>query len=560
MQIPSLETGGDVKPSSPTSASARSQPFGQSTQQSLHQGSSEPTLYSADEQVQALPSLLTKAALLEHSLQQQLAFFKAHNLQSPSEGAYVASLAPERSQYIHKRRRTISGYPYPDRPTSTPALGIKQSRSPRRTSSLDRGRDIYRNSLLPNTPYVPLPQHPLELQEDQFVAEADAQETASLWREVATMSGRQSFLPKPTNSESAPSRASGSTNKVKIPSPYDKDFIQRVLEPRSIRISRPYSLKVHRHFDAEEPIGHRVRHYTEERKAPASSVWLECGDSFVADIVKEYGCMSQRGLCEAEFASYARETIFKRESRIEDTTVDSRRWKTERLIELVCKTTSYLWQCPPLVGREYARMENKSFMDYDFDLRPDCSYWLSLQAFSPEYKVHVQEHTLVMYDTITCPYLTVEFKKDGSGDQAAFNQVAGAAAIALYNRFLLRKESLELAKQKWDPQHVKALKHYGITFIGPLYNVWCIQAVLTSRYCWSGCHMERVFLGDCRHAKSVRDLIDWVNEIHCWGLTIHGPECQKDIKLSIRATESSSGIRVSDTVPFVTKHDLEPEP
>ena len=64
--------------------------------------------------------------------------------------------------------------------------------------------------------------------------------------------------------------------------------------------------------------------------------------------------------------------------------------------------------------------------------------------------------------------------------------------------------------------------------------------------------MERVYLGNCLSASSVRNLIDWINETHCWGLTVHGPECQNDIRLSMRARESSSGIIVSDIAPLVS--------
>ena len=70
--------------------------------------------------------------------------------------------------------------------------------------------------------------------------------------------------------------------------------------------------------------------------------------------------------------------------------------------------------------------------------------------------------------------------------------------------------------------------------------------------------MERVYLGACLTASSVRNLIDWINEIHCWGLTVHGPECQNDIKLSLKARESSSGIRVSDVVSLISPSESEP--
>ena len=29
-------------------------------------------------------------------------------------------------------------------------------------------------------------------------------------------------------------------------------------------------------------------------------------------------------------------------------------------------------------------------------------------------------------------------------------------------------------------------------------------------------------------------IIDWINEIHCWGLSTHGPSCQEDLETMIK--------------------------
>ncbi|MCJ1359377.1 MAG: hypothetical protein MMC33_009379, partial [Icmadophila ericetorum] len=48
---------------------------------------------------------------------------------------------------------------------------------------------------------------------------------------------------------------------------------------------------------------------------------------------------------------------------------------------------------------------------------------------------------------------------------------------------------------------------------------------------------------DCTQVSGVVNFVDWVNEIHRWGLTIHGPACELDIKISI--SKASKGIRNS---------------
>ena len=539
--------------------------------------SSDSTLYSHRGQVHVPPPhqfFLTKAALVEHSIQQQLAYEQAHcSDHSPQQhpfttttqslnwtSVHLPSPFTVKPDYpAHKRRRTQSGVIASNCSSITSGLGTRGQKSHLRTSSLDRGRDIYRLPLVPGNHGISLPQHHFDLKEDPFVLDGDPQGTESLWKDVATMSGRASYLPKPSRGTGETKTTSTTEKKCKAPSPYDKDFVQRVLDPRSIKISEPFSCKAHKHFDVDQPTGYRAQYYTEKRKAPDSSVWLEDGDTFVADITREYDCMYQRKFCEAEYASFARETILKRERRTRDLQQgdEGRCWKTDRMIELVAKPTTNSWKRPPLIGKQHERMADTLFTDYDFDLRPDCAYWLSLQAFSLECMHHVEENTFVVNETVTCPYLTVEFKRDDTEEQVAFNQVAAAAALALYNRFRLRKKSLDLAKQNWDPQHVKPLKHYGLTFTGYRYAVWCIKAQLTKKYEWSGCLMERVYLGNCRSANSLRDLIDWINEIHCWGLTVHGPECQNDVKLSMRARESSLGFRVSDIAPLVSTDEPE---
>ncbi len=146
---------------------------------------------------------------------------------------------------------------------------------------------------------------------------------------------------------------------------------------------------------------------------------------------------------------------------------------------------------------------------------------------------------------ITCQYLTVEFKKDDDSEEAALNQVASAAALALYNRFLLREKTIGMCSRKrWTKPLVKALRHYGITWTGSEYDIWCIAPTLTAEYEWAGCRMTRVCCGDCVSASSVRELISWLNEIHCWGLRVHGPGCGKDVGL--RMNGRRGGIRIDD--------------
>lgn len=302
-----------------------------------------------------------------------------------------------------------------------------------RSCSLDRGQDVYRPWTAKSF------EHGFAALPKENISETDPQDVARLWEEVGVHTSRLPQSPRLATGSTEPSEKR-SSRKTKAASPYDKDFGDRVLEPRSIITHHGlHSVKAHTHFEVEEPFGDRLQYYTCSRGATESSVWLRAEEAFVQDVTREYSCMNRRALCEAEFASYALEMLFRRERRVLDLDQEryERMWIPDRMIELVAKPTLNVWSCPPLVGK-YAKAGSTLHNNYEFDLRPDCSYWLSLQGFNPEYRTQVKKYVFVTNKTIACPYLTVEFKKDDETEQVAWNRVAAAASVALYNRFLLR--------------------------------------------------------------------------------------------------------------------------
>ena len=54
--------------------------------------------------------------------------------------------------------------------------------------------------------------------------------------------------------------------------------------------------------------------------------------------------------------------------------------------------------------------------------------------------------------------------------------------------------------------------------------------------------MSRIFRGFCDTEDGLRLCVQWLNEIHAWGLTKYGPACQRDLKGCLRAL----GIQMSD--------------
>ena len=114
--------------------------------------------------------------------------------------------------------------------------------------------------------------------------------------------------------------------------------------------------------------------------------------------------------------------------------------------------------------------------------------------------------------------------------------------MALYNRYLLRSKHLQLAKKKKQVSDITCLKHYGATFSGCDYSLWCIEPKLAEDGTWDGCTMSRIFQGYCDTKEGLKSCVRWLNEIHAWGLTEYGPALQRDLKGCMQAL----GLRLSD--------------
>ena len=85
------------------------------------------------------------------------------------------------------------------------------------------------------------------------------------------------------------------------------------------------------------------------KKLPESSIWIDTTDSFVRRVTKRYKDMLSRNLCEVEFATYAKETLLKRDHFADDEDTGVREWRSERYVELVTKPDlDDTWVAPPI--------------------------------------------------------------------------------------------------------------------------------------------------------------------------------------------------------------------
>ena len=277
------------------------------------------------------------------------------------------------------------------------------------------------------------------------------------------------------------------------------------------------------HFYTKRPLNYRELDGLEK-----STIWLDADPAFVENINREYKFMDHYYLCEAEYASFVKENLLKREPLVyilDNTETASQRFRrAERMLEFVCKPDKGIeWEIPPLCPS----LDVQEYPIYNFDVRPDCSYWVSLHAISSRYAGQVESFLHVAQGRMICPYLTVEFKRDDNSLEKAMEQAATFGALALYNRYRLRNLAVP---DGWTHEQECQLRHYVLTITKSKYKVWCVRPNLKDGN-GNGCDMKKIFVASLVSKQGVKNFVDWVNEVHRWGLHNHIESCERDVKL-----------------------------
>ncbi|KAI1371401.1 hypothetical protein F4677DRAFT_310087 [Hypoxylon crocopeplum] len=340
-----------------------------------------------------------------------------------------------------------------------------------------------------------------------------------------------------SESRATPDSAFTSSNPRTI-SPRSTKFTKLVLNPRGIFINDTNTIvpSAFSHFRTPQPSPGETIDYTTIPGLAGANIWVSLDGRSVGDIVAEYREMRALNLCEEEFATFAKENFLRGDLRSRRV-VEDRTWRSERMLQLVCPPKeSAHWRIPPLFDSGSGATLGVE-LDWSWDIRPDCAYWLSLKGFNPKYRFQIQNCTFVR-DWITCPYFTIEFKRDGESEDVAVRQVCAAGALALFNRHHLYCEARRTVSLVDDREGVR---HYGLTFVGHKFVFWVLNPTCDEAGRWTGCVMTRLFGADCTDEYAVQELADWINEIHRWGLSWYGPGCERDIKSVLNA----GGLRTS---------------
>ncbi|MCJ1474084.1 hypothetical protein MMC13_002742 [Lambiella insularis] len=331
---------------------------------------------------------------------------------------------------------------------------------------------------------------------------------------------------------------SSKTEKTKL---RDPDFCPKVLLPRGVEFpSEREQSNAFAHFNTDE-LDDDIEVYRKIAPGSDTEVWIRTEGELVEKVVAQYKKMHNKKRCEAEFSSYAKEKLLKG-----NPAEGTREWRTERTLELVSKPRTQ-WESPPVITDAGVTDANTdaSAAEYDFRFRPDCQYWLSIQSFNQRYTPLFSRYVHVLDEDILCPYFSIEFKKDDTTKRMVQNQVAVDAIVALYNRCLLKVKRLKLTGMLWTRKHTTSLRHYGLTLLGHKFKFWCFrlkeqgrgEPVSPTLWKWPGCEMIEASPGSLKNEYSVKNFINWTNEIHRWGLTVHGPSCQQDLQMCVDSSE-----------------------
>ncbi|KAF2807512.1 uncharacterized protein BDZ99DRAFT_421570 [Mytilinidion resinicola] len=309
-----------------------------------------------------------------------------------------------------------------------------------------------------------------------------------------------------------------------------------VLAPRGIHIDEEnFYVTAFYHFDTT-PLGltppledtPRSLHYKTQDALSETKLWLDGTNNFINNLKNEYTVLTFYWNSEAEFADVGQQLLLLKEPRRMNRNTRGK-FVPERCLQERLKPTGELWVEPPIT------QPNMPTRSYTFDIRPDCSYWVSLAGFSLKWSYAVESIVSIHRDRqgLLCPYLTVEFKKDASTMTNTIDQVATAGSLALYNRYLLRKEHLDKVGKGYTEKKWRVVRRYGLTFEGSKFKIWCIEPTIDyTNGTWHGCRMVKLSAGECTvGGGSIENLIDWLNEVHAWGLKVHGPACMYDVKV-----------------------------
>ena len=333
----------------------------------------------------------------------------------------------------------------------------------------------------------------------------------------------------------------------------DVDFEETQLIPRGAEIHREENLHLgvvtgaHAYFGSDTPSNpsqSREFYLSVVQNALAGraerdiddSIFLSMDANFVKSVQRAYRRLGEARASESEFKAYACQALFIRQYDVLTEDVE-RQLCAVRLLEMSLKPCESdvlrMWRAPPLLSSN--QPPSKFF---GFDIYPDCQFWLSDKILNADYRRHASRVVHCKTWGTFCPYFSIEFKATTVGRRVVGNQVVAAGLISLFNRYQLKLD----AYPQVVPEQFKLVRHYGLTMEKEVWAVWFFEPKIVNG-AWAGCIIRAIDAGTCLAEGGVVGLLQWINEIHRWGLCEYALGCEEDIKQIL--SRGSTNLRIS---------------
>lgn len=93
----------------------------------------------------------------------------------------------------------------------------------------------------------------------------------------------------------------------------------------------------------------------------------------------------------------------------------------------------HVWHTPPLLPPN-----NFPSKPYDFDIYPDCQFWLCDKILNADHRETVSQLVHCKALGTFYPYFSIEFKAKLESTPIVVNQVVAAGSVSLFNRYQLK--------------------------------------------------------------------------------------------------------------------------
>lgn len=364
---------------------------------------------------------------------------------------------------------------------------------------------------------------------------------------------------------------------ARVPQPGTKRFLELMLQPRGIHISTHHSypsIDAFRHFQVDVTLtrGTTAREFYAARNVVLSSsptLWLDAHDSeAIQDTRLEYLQHAQEPpppppQRELSYLAIALDRFFRAErprqpapSPFETSLLVKRHLGQDFTPGSATDENDpkRRWLAPPPLLPDEDCTEDMPAVAPPISVSPDISYWLwhgrtpgTATRADDLTSDDLQPHVYVSTNGF-CPYLSVAVKSSEAELARGEHELAGAGAIALYNRWRLHAEATTAEQQQQqhpgesDGDLDLCLRHYAIVIAGPCFVVFCLTPRTTRDRGWAGCRTTRLSGGRLVDDRTVRKLVHWVNEIHAWAKTAYADAAARDVQQLVDRAEQGGGL------------------